>query len=112
MADGFSMGSSNFLKSKSNEAMNGGAVLLSAPAGSVSVEAWHAAIGTFIAFIAVGMLPLLPFAISVMWGGEGYGNMEALHTLSLISAAITFACFVGTGAPAYLFGHAHSALVQ
>jgi VIT1/CCC1 family predicted Fe2+/Mn2+ transporter len=84
LADGFSMGASNFLKAKSE-----------VPPDGVGIQALplFSALVTFVAFVCVGSLPLIPFVIAALTNFDINGAY-----LFPISAAITACCFIGTGA--------------
>jgi len=84
LADGFSMGASNFLKAKSDWQYSSKGTAISASLSGIV---------TFIAFISVGSLPLLPFAFSLT-----VLELTDPDTLFLISAVITALCFICTGA--------------
>lgn len=59
LADGFSMASSNYLSEKSHRDQND---LVAA------VSPFRNAFATFISFILVGFIPILPYAVNAIWG--------------------------------------------
>jgi len=59
LADGFSMASSNYLSEKSHRDQNGLVAI---------VSPFKNAFATFISFILVGFIPILPYVVNAIWG--------------------------------------------
>lgn len=82
LADGFSMGSSNYLASISEQNLEGETLNTKQPMREGLV--------TFGSFVAVGLLPILPFFISVLVPAFGQYDVWASLGLAMLS-------FVGIG---------------
>ncbi|MGB0925348.1 MAG: VIT1/CCC1 transporter family protein [Minisyncoccia bacterium] len=84
LADGFSMGSSEYLSSISE------AQLDSSKKGLAKNTAFAKGLATFVSFVAVGLAPVVPFLVSVLVPGfSAYGV-----TVSLVTAFCAF-IFIG-----------------
>lgn len=81
LADGFSMGSSNYLSSISEKHLTG---------NNVDKKPFNEGLVTFISFVVVGSLPILPFFLSVI--------VPAFNTYDVFASLIlSFFAFVGVG---------------
>ena len=76
-ADGFSMASSNFLSQQTNEALG--------LSGDMKKGPWKTAIITFLSFIFVGTIPLLPFVYA-----SAFITSINAFTISIIVTALVF----------------------
>ncbi|MEX0931222.1 MAG: VIT1/CCC1 transporter family protein [Candidatus Paceibacterota bacterium] len=86
LADGFSMAVSNYFSNEAQEDINA----LTFDKGQNRKESIKTASMTFLAFISIGMVPLIPFVVGVMGGG-----LESKHfILSGIFTGVAFA-FIG-----------------
>lgn len=86
LADGFSMASSNFLSEKSEQTLRHGLVVPHETKAPL-----RTAIITFVSFVSVGFIPLLPFAIALVV--PAMANQEFFFSIVL-----TVIAFVGIGA--------------
>lgn len=82
LADGFSMGSSNYLASISEQNLEGGTLSTRKPL--------RKGFATFISFVSVGLLPVIPFFISVL-------VPEFLGTDVVVSLVLAGIAFIGIG---------------
>lgn len=78
LADGFSMGSSNYLASISEQNLEGETLGTRKPL--------HKGFATFVSFVSVGLLPVIPFFISVLV--PTFSGTDVV--VSLVLAAIAF----------------------
>jgi len=74
VADGFSMGASKYLSLKSEQSVE--------KSGTRKRSPFHDGLATFVAFVIVGTLPLIPFFVPAAAGNA--------FTVSTIATAITF----------------------
>lgn len=82
IADGFSMGASSYLSRKSENRK----------AANKHQRPFSVATATFIAFVLVGALPLLPYLYDVLVPGD-----IASGTLFLVSSALALVAFIAVG---------------
>ena len=86
LADGFSMASSNFLSEKSEQSLRHG---LETPPGTKAPL--RTALITFVSFVSVGFIPLLPFAVALAVPAVAQQEF-------FFSVVLTVVAFVGIGA--------------
>lgn len=86
LADGFSMASSNFLSEKSEQFLRHG---VEVPPGTKAPL--NTAVTTFVSFVTVGFIPLLPFALAYVMPLSGNAQFG-------LSIALTACAFLGIGA--------------
>jgi VIT1/CCC1 family predicted Fe2+/Mn2+ transporter len=87
LGDGISMGASNYLGLRSELEQTGGSVAAEAP--------WRHGLATVAAFIVVGSVPLLAFAIAGVNGWRVFPVAAVLAAAALVVAGAVRATFVG-----------------
>lgn len=85
LADGFSMASSNYLSIKS-EVKSQSDSTESLSTQSAEVSPMNSALVTFISFVTVGTIPLLPFIAGLIWSSDP----STQFTYSIIATACAF----------------------
>jgi VIT1/CCC1 family predicted Fe2+/Mn2+ transporter len=102
LADGFSMGASNYLSIRSDEAVRearGEPVLEAFPQ-------WHA-LATLVAFVVVGAVPLLPYLLAppgARFPVAVAGTLATLFAIGALRSAITRLCWWKAGLEMLLIG--------
>ncbi len=82
LADGFSMASSNYLSIKSEVKSHSDSIKDT----STEVSPMNSAIVTFVSFVMVGTIPLLPFITGLLWPSDS----STQFTYSIIATACAF----------------------
>lgn len=91
LADAFSMGSSNYLAEKSEEALKG---------SDTTVTPFKRASVTFFSFVALGVVPLLPFVAALF-----FTSLKEYSTI--LSIVVTGIAFAGVGYESGMLTHSN-----